>query len=179
MSLDSVTAGIILNVAVKDQEVAADLYKMFNDTSDTGPSLQQTDYVNQHTGKPCCIKGTSIIGVVDRLNNSSHGMYNGGRYPAYVRITKHDMPEAVGKVYEYGLESLLFERDTVSEVIFKSELKHYLNTNDYKEWLSLESRLVMGSTSIELYKQAEEDDSVELVCLAGLMEKLENLININ
>lgn len=60
-------------------------------------------------GTPVKVLWTSYTGVVHGHNERLGGFYPGVRYPVYVRITSTEDPkfaEAVGRVFEYGLDQM-------------------------------------------------------------------------
>jgi hypothetical protein len=60
-------------------------------------------------GTPVKVLWTQYTGVVYGHNERLGGFYPGVRYPIYVRITATGNPkfeEAVGKVYEYGMDQM-------------------------------------------------------------------------
>ncbi len=99
--MDGFTAAALLSAVEKgmDNDKVADLYKMFKGEESNGPSQEARDWITKNKGKR--VKSSSgNVGVVERLNDSTCGVYNGERYPIYVR---HDED---GKIYEYGLDEL-------------------------------------------------------------------------
>lgn len=102
--IDSFTAQAILECAKKDTDGAADLYKAICSTYEGGATKEQADWVNNNLGKKVKIKHTSFEGVIESLNESTHGFYNGGRYPAMVRRTD-------GEVFEYGIDWLILTEE--------------------------------------------------------------------
>ena len=105
--IDSFTASV-LTEHVKEgnaDEVLA-LYKDLCTTHDGGPSDEVISLVTSLIGKKCKVKHTSHIGVVEGVNRSTGGFYNGGRYPVFVKITKSRRTSAVGKVFEYELSQI-------------------------------------------------------------------------
>lgn len=73
-----------------------------------GPTQEHIEFFNQHVGQSFQIVTTSMVGVLEKLNTSDSGIYNGGRYPYLVRITKDDRVHhnAKGELFEYAPEQL-------------------------------------------------------------------------
>ena len=111
MSMDKFTAEQLLS-AIKnggESEKVADLYKQINGAREEGPSKEQVDFFLENRGKVVAIKGTSMTGLVERLNTSTRGFYPGGRYPIYVKILTDERTNqfnAVGKKLEYDIDQL-------------------------------------------------------------------------
>ena len=109
MSMDKFTAEQLL-YAIKnggDNEKVADLYKQINGASEEGPTKEQVDFFIENQGKVVTIKGTSMTGLVERLNTSTRGFYPGGRYPIYVKILTDTRPvDSVGRTFEYDIDQL-------------------------------------------------------------------------
>ena len=109
MSMDKFTAEQILS-AIKnggDTEKVADLYKQINGASEEGPTKEQVDFFIENQGKVVTIKGTSMTGLVERLNTSTRGFYPGGRYPIYIKILTDIRPvDSVGRTFEYDIDQL-------------------------------------------------------------------------
>ena len=109
MSMDKFTAEQLLS-AIKnggDTEKVADLYKQINGASEEGPTKEQVDFFIENQGKVVAIKGTSMTGLVERLNTSTRGFYPGGRYPIYVKILTDTRPvDSVGRTFEYDIDQL-------------------------------------------------------------------------
>lgn len=109
MSMDKFTAEQLLT-AIKnggDNDQVADLYKQINGASEEGPSKEQVDFFIENQGKVVTIKGTSMTGLVERLNTSTRGFYPGSRYPIYVKILTDTRPvDSVGRTFEYDIDQL-------------------------------------------------------------------------
>ena len=111
MSIDKFTAEQLLT-AIKnggDGDQVADLYKQINGASEEGPTKEQVDVFIENQGKVVTIKGTSMTGLVERLNTSTRGFYPGGRYPIYVKILTDERTNqfnAIGKKLEYDIDQL-------------------------------------------------------------------------
>ena len=109
MSMDKFTAEQLLS-AIKnggDSDKVADLYKQINGASEEGPTKEQVDFFIENQGKVVTIKGTSMTGLVERLNTSTRGFYPGGRYPIYVKILTDTRPvDSVGRTFEYDIDQL-------------------------------------------------------------------------
>ena len=109
MSMDKFTAEQLLS-AIKnggESEKVADLYKQINGAREEGPSKEQVDFFLENRGKVVAIKGTSMTGLVERLNTSTRGFYPGGRYPIYVKILTDTRPvDSVGRTFEYDIDQL-------------------------------------------------------------------------
>ena len=70
------------------------------------PSAEQVEWFYANENKEVEVIHTPHVGTVSQLNTSTNGFYPGGRYPVYVVITKSTMPEAIGEVFEYGIDQL-------------------------------------------------------------------------
>jgi hypothetical protein len=104
MSIDSVSAGLLLNVAISGgSDVAADLYKEMKNKNDGGPSDAAREFFKKNEGKPCKIKWTSHEAIVHSLNEATAGFYPGSRYPIKVKITNG---ESAGTIFEYDLDQV-------------------------------------------------------------------------
>lgn len=74
-----------------------------------GPTPEAVRWFNDHQGKEVNIKYTGYVGVVHALNESAAGIYNGGRYPIYVKLeapSQHQGKSMAGKVFEYAIDQL-------------------------------------------------------------------------
>ena len=104
MSIDSVTAGMLLSVAVNGGgDAAANLYKEMKDKNDGGPSDAARAFFEQHKGKKCKIKWTSHEAIIHELNEATAGFYPGSRYPIKVKITNG---ESASTVFEYDFDQV-------------------------------------------------------------------------
>jgi hypothetical protein len=103
--MDNFTTNVLLQVANTDQEFAADLYKELSSGGGNPPSEEQIKWFYENEGKLVNVGGH--VGQVVDLNTSSHGLYEGGRYPINVKIissVRH--PTAIGNTYEYDTDQL-------------------------------------------------------------------------
>ncbi|NTV78158.1 MAG: hypothetical protein HGA25_03190 [Clostridiales bacterium] len=107
MSMDGITAGLLLQAASNGNS-QEDVYKLYKDLQGDkdAPTPEVIELVTSWIGSKCKILHTSHIGVVVRANTSETGLYAGGRYPAYVKITESGMERAVGCTFEYGLDQI-------------------------------------------------------------------------
>ena len=75
-----------------------------------GPSEEAIQWLKDNpVGTPVKILGRSDEGttaVVAGLNNRNYGMYNGGRYPIYVRLSGDSIPVDT-EPYEYSLDQII------------------------------------------------------------------------
>lgn len=99
--LDSTTAGALLNALHNGADVndVADLYREFN-TQEGGPTPEAIAWYNENKNRMVRIKGTEWTGEVVGLNEADSGIYNGKRFPIFLKQTHS------GKTYEYQLDQL-------------------------------------------------------------------------
>lgn len=110
-SFDGFTAGVLLS-ATQQSSNREDVYKLFKSlqNADAGPPEPDiVKFIEARIGKSCTIKYASHKGVVTGVNIASRGFYPGSRYPVVVKITDSSMIEAIGEVFEYGLDQVEFE----------------------------------------------------------------------
>lgn len=112
--MDSFTANVLLNTITKGNlDEVADIYKQLSSGGGNPPSEEQIAWFLEHKGDYVKVVGTSHIGIIKHLNKATHGFYEGGRYPIYVRIVASDMVRAIGDTFEYtiGQLTLIEEED--------------------------------------------------------------------
>ena len=104
MSIDSVSAGLLLGVAMSGgADTAHDLYKQMKDKNDGGPSDAARAFFEANKGKKCKVKWTSHEAIIHALNEATAGFYPGSRYPIKVKITNG---ESAGTIFEYDHEQI-------------------------------------------------------------------------
>lgn len=106
--MDGFTVELMLT-AIKNgasEESVIEIYKSLTSQCGTGPSEDIKELVTSMIGTKVRIKGTSYTGVVDSLNNTRHGIYNGGRFPFNVKIDEGN-GSASGKVFEYSVDQVI------------------------------------------------------------------------
>jgi hypothetical protein len=111
-SFDGFTAGVLLSAAQNpsNHDSVYKLYKSLQNAGDAAPAPEIVSFIEAKIGMPCTIKLTSHKGIVKGVNMASCGFYPGSRYPVVVEITDSSMQEAIGEVFEYGLDQVEFEK---------------------------------------------------------------------
>lgn len=97
MGMDSVTAQLLLDIALNDPEKGADLYREINKERTGGPSKEAREFINQNLGKRVRNIG-GMYGTLVGVNETDVGLYNGNRYPALIRLD-------TGQTFEYCLST--------------------------------------------------------------------------
>lgn len=103
--MDNFTASVLLSAAMNGEannDELADLYKMVKG-DDCPPTHDQVDWFVNNEGKIVSVNNTNHVGVVHKLNKSRSGLYPGGRFPIYVKMTGGNN---IGEVFEYAIEQL-------------------------------------------------------------------------
>lgn len=99
------TPELMLAAAAAKQDITA-LYGVLSKNTG-GPTVGAERWFNDHISRCVKITGTTYVGRVIALNESRGGIYSGSRYPIKVRIEQATNEQAVGKVFEYGIEQLV------------------------------------------------------------------------
>jgi hypothetical protein len=106
MKIDPITASALLAVlGINNTEEVLKVYKLFTQRGGEGVTPDQIKWFLTNKGKQVKVNGTDHVGIVFRLNESTHGMYNGLRYPIYVEITKSSNG-STGAIFEYSIDQL-------------------------------------------------------------------------
>ena len=114
--MDNFTNNLLLQASSTDPEVVADLYKELSSGGGNPPNEDQITWFMENVDKFVLVGGH--VGQVVELNTSSHGLYEGGRYPIYVKIVSSErFPLAIGNTYEYDITGL--------EIIKEEDMKRH------------------------------------------------------
>jgi hypothetical protein len=96
---------MIAALDINNPDEVLKVHKLFTQRGGEGVTPDQIIWFAANKGKKVKIRGTNHIGVVSRLNQSTHGMYNGLRYPIYVEILE-SRNGVTGSIFEYGIDQL-------------------------------------------------------------------------
>lgn len=109
--MDAATASILLGCIAQNptEDNVSKIHNLSKSLTGKGPSEEARKFVQDNMGKKCKIKYTGHGGVIESLNECDRGFYTGDRYPVNVRITESSMAEAIGNLFEYDLDQIIFE----------------------------------------------------------------------